>query len=84
MIVNNPDNAALTPGPGISLEILSNSLSALTVVSLATERLVGVVSELDGLVALAVGTATEVAMLCVMSDAVSVAEWPARDERDGL
>jgi hypothetical protein len=84
MIVNNPDNAALTPSPGISLEILSNSFSALTAVSLVTERLVGAVSELDGPVALAVGTATEVAMLCVMSDAVSVAEWPARHERDGL
>ena len=85
MTVNNPPNAALTPGPGISLETLSNSFSTLAVVSFATERLVGAVSKWDG-VALAweVGAATEVAMLYVMSDALSVAEWSARGVRDGV
>jgi hypothetical protein len=64
MIVNNPDNAGLTPGPGISLAILSNNFSALTVVSFATGRpvLVGAVSELDGR-GLELGAATEVARL---------------------
>jgi hypothetical protein len=46
MIVNNPDNAGLTPGPGISLASFSNSFSALTAVSFATERLVEVASEI--------------------------------------
>jgi hypothetical protein len=64
MIVNSPDNAGLTPGPGISLAILSNSFSALTAVSFATERLVGAVSEQDG-VAFEVGAVTEVARLAV-------------------
>jgi hypothetical protein len=73
MIVNNPDNAALTPGPGISLEILSNSLSALTVVSFAVEWFIGAVSERDR-VTFKAGAATEVATLSPMSDVASVAE----------
>ena len=84
MMVNNPPNAALTPGPGISLETLSNSFSALTVVSFAMERLVGAASKRDVVVALAreVGAATEVAMLYVMSDTLSAAERSARGVRD--
>jgi hypothetical protein len=75
MIVNNPANAGLTPGPGISLEILSNSFSVLTAVSFATEPLVaGAVSERDGIALELVGAATEIAMLDAMSDAASIAE----------
>jgi hypothetical protein len=74
MIVNNPTNAGLTPGPGISLEILSNSFSALTAVSFVTEPLVGAVSERDGIAFELVGAATEVDMLDTMSDAASIAE----------
>jgi hypothetical protein len=79
MIVNNPANAGLTPGPGISLAILSNSFSALTAVSFPTEPLVGAVSERDG-------AATEVVMLDVMSDAASIAEPSVRGcvARDGV
>ena len=62
MIVSNPDNAGLMPGPGISLAILSNSFSALTAASFATERLVGALSERDG-ISFEVGAATEVARL---------------------
>ena len=82
-MVNNPPNAALTPGPGISLETLSNSFSALTVVSFAMEQLVGAVSKWD-VIALAweLGAATEVAMLYVMSDTLSAAERSARGVRD--
>jgi len=87
MIVNNPANAGLTPGPGISLAILSNNFSALTAVSFATARpvLVGAVSELDGR-GLEVGAATEVARLYPTSKAVSVAERLARGcvARDGV
>jgi hypothetical protein len=87
MIVNNPDNAGLTPGPGISLAILSNNFSALTAVSFATELpvLVGAVSELDGR-GLEVGAATEVARLYATSEAVSVAGRRARGcvARDGV
>ena len=86
-MVNNPPNAALTPGPGISLETLSNSFSTLTVVSFATEQLVGAVSK-RGVVVVAlareVGAATEVAMLYVMSDTLSAAERSARGVRDGV
>jgi hypothetical protein len=85
MIVNNPANAGLTPGPGISLEILSNSFSALTAVSFATEPLVvGAVSERDGIAFELVGAATEVAMLDAMS-AASIAERSVRGclARDG-
>jgi hypothetical protein len=74
MIVNNPANAGLTPGPGISLEILSNSFSALTAVSFATEPLVGAVSERDGIAFELVGATTEVAMLDAISDVASIAE----------
>ena len=86
MMVNNPPNAALTPGPGISLETLSNSFSALTVVSFAKERLVGAVSKWDVVVALAwgVGAAIEVAMLYVMSDTLLAAERSATGVRDGV
>jgi hypothetical protein len=73
MIVNNPDNAGLTPGPGISLAIFSNNFSALTAVSFATERLVatvGAASERDG-TGFEVGAATEVTRLFAMT---SVAE----------
>ena len=81
-MVNNPPNAALTPGPGISLETLSNSFSALTVVSFTMVQLVGAVSKWD-VVALAwVGAATEVAMLYMMSDTLSAAERSARGVRD--
>jgi len=73
MIVNNPNNAGLTPGPGISLEILSNSFSALTAVSFAMERLVGAVSERGG-ITFQVGAATVVARLYVMSGAASITE----------
>jgi len=85
MIVNNPANAGLTPGPGISLEILSNSFSALTAVSFATERLIDVVSKRDG-VAFKVGATTDVAMLFAMSEAASVAERSVRGclARDGV
>ena len=83
-MVNNPPNAALTPGPGISLETLSNSFNALTAVSFATERLVAV-SKWD-VIALAweLGAATEVAMLYVISDALSAAEQSTRGVRDGV
>jgi hypothetical protein len=47
MIVNNPDNAGLTPGPGISLARFSNNFSALTAVSFATEWFLGAASERD-------------------------------------
>jgi hypothetical protein len=77
MIVSNPDNAGLTPGPGISLEILSNNFSALTAVSFATERLVGAVSKRDGM-SLEVGATPEVTRLCAMRDAASVAERSTR------
>ena len=83
-MVNNPPNAALTPGPGISLETLSNSFSALTVVSFAMERLVGAVSKWDVVALARVGAATEVAMLYVMSDTLSAAERSARGVRDGV
>jgi hypothetical protein len=85
MIVNNPDNAGLTPGPGISLAILSNNFSALTAVSFAREPLVGTVSELDGM-GFEVGAATEVARLYAMREAVSVAERSAKGcfARDGV
>jgi hypothetical protein len=87
MMVNNPDNAGLTPGPGISLAILSNNFSALTAVSFATERLVlvGAVSERDE-TGFVVWAATEVARLYAMSEAVSVAERSARGcvARDGV
>ena len=87
MIVNNPDNAGLTPGPGISLAILSNNFSALTAVSFVTGRLIlaGAVFELDGM-GLEVGAATEVARSYAMSEAVSVAERLARGcvTRDGV
>ena len=85
MIVKNPDNAGLMPGPGISLAILSNSFSALTAVSFATERLVGAVSERDGM-AFEVGVDTEVAGLYTISDAAPVAERSARGclARDGV
>ena len=85
MIVNNPDNAGLTPGPGISLAIFSNNFSALTAVSFATKRLVGAASERDE-TGFEVGAATEVARLYAVSDAVSVAERSARGclPRDGV
>ena len=85
MIVNNPDNAGLTPGPGILLVILSNNFSTLTTVSFATERLVGAGSELDG-TGFGVWAATEVTTLYAMSEAVSVAERSARAcfARDGV
>jgi hypothetical protein len=85
MIVNNPDNAGLTPGPGISLKILSNSFSALTAVSFATERLVGAVSERDA-IALVVGAAAGIAGLCSVGGAASVAEPSAGGciARDGV
>jgi hypothetical protein len=85
MIVNNPDNAGLTPGPGMSLEILSNSFSALTAVSFALEPLVGAVSERDG-ITFEVGAATEVARSYAMSDTASVAERSVRGclARDGV
>ena len=75
IIVNSPNNAGFTPGPGISLAILSNSFSALTAVSFATERLVAVVSERDG-TAIGVGAATEseAPRLYVVSEAVPVIE----------
>jgi hypothetical protein len=78
MIVNNPDNAGLTPGPGISLAIFSNNFSALTAVSFATERLAtaGAASELDG-TGFEVGAATEVARLYAVNEAASVAEGSA-------
>jgi hypothetical protein len=79
MMVNNPDNAGLTPGPGISLAIFSNNFSALTAVSFATERLVatvGAASERDE-TGFKVGAATEVARLYAMSEAASVAEGSA-------
>ena len=84
MIVNNPDNAGLTPGPGISLAILSNSFSALTAVSFATEWLVGAVSEQDG-VAFEAEAATEVARLAAGN--VASAAGPSvrgRLVRDGV
>jgi hypothetical protein len=81
MIVNNPDNAGLTPGPGISLEIFSNNFSALTAVSFATEPLVGAVSERDGTVFELVGAATEVEMLDAMSDAASIAKRSVSGKR---
>jgi hypothetical protein len=77
MTVNNPDNAGLTPGPGISLAILSNNFSAFTAVSFATERLVGAASERDE-IGFEVAAATEVATLYAMSEAASVAERSAR------
>ena len=85
MIVNNPDNAGLMPGPGISLEILSSSFSALTAVSFATERLVGAVSERDAMV-FVVEVATEVAGLRSVGGAPSVAEPSAGGciARDGV
>jgi hypothetical protein len=85
MIVSNPDNAGLTPGPGISLAILSNNFSALTAVSFATEPLVGAVSELDG-TGFEVGATTEVARLYAMREVVSVAERSAKGcfARDGV
>jgi hypothetical protein len=85
MIVNNPDNAGLTPGPGISLEILSNSFSALTAVSFAMERLAGAVSERDAMV-FVVGAAAGVAGLCSVGGTASVAEPSARGciARDGV
>jgi hypothetical protein len=76
MIVNNPINAGLTPGPGISLAIFSNNFSALTAVSFATGRLVEAVSEQDG-TGFEAGAATEVARLDGLSEA-SVAERSAR------
>ena len=68
-MVNNPPNAALIPGPGISLETLSNSFSALTVVSFTERLVVGATSKWD-VVALAgeVGAATEVEMLYVIAE----------------
>ena len=85
-MVNNPPNAALTPGPGISLETLSNSFNALTVVSFTMEWLVGAVSKPDVVVALAqeIGAATEVAMLYMMSDTLLAAERSTRGVRDGV
>jgi hypothetical protein len=85
MIVNNPDNAGLTPGPGISLEILSNSFSALTAVSFALERLVGAVSKRD-VITFEVEAATEVVKSNAMSDAASVAGRSVRGclARDGV
>jgi hypothetical protein len=68
MMVNNPANAGLMPGPGISLAILSNSFSALLAVCFAMEWLVEAVSERDGMT-FKVGIATEVAT----SDTASVA-----------
>jgi hypothetical protein len=62
MIVNNPDNAGLTPGPGISLASFSNNFSAFTAASFATEWLVGTASERDE-IGFEVGAATEVATL---------------------
>jgi hypothetical protein len=86
MIVNNPANAGLTPGPGISLEILSNSFSALTAVSFATEPIAGAVSERDGIGFELVGAATEVAILDAISDAASIVERSVSgcSARDGV
>ena len=86
IIVNSPNNAGFTPGPGISLAILNNSFSALTAVSFATEWLVAVVSEADGR-GIGVGAATdsEAPRLYVVSDAVSVVErFPTSLRRVGV
>ena len=85
MIVNNPDNAGLTPGPGISLAILSNNFSALTAVSFVAERLVGAVSKRGG-TEFVVWAFIEVEMSYSLSEAVSVAERLARGcvARDGV
>ena len=72
MIVNSPDNAALKPCPGISLEVLSNSSSKLRAVSFATQRCIGAVSGWDGV------TFEAGARLCVMKDAVSAEVRSAR------
>ena len=77
MIVNNPDNAGLTPGPGISLAILSSNFSALMAVSFAVGRLVGAASESDG-TGFEIGAATEVATLYATSEAASVAVRSAK------
>jgi hypothetical protein len=65
---------------------LSNSFSALTAVSFATEPLIGAVPERDGIAFELVGAATEVAMLDAMSDAASIAERSVRGclARDGV
>ena len=77
MIVNNPDNAGLTPGLGISLVILSNNFSALTAVSFVAERLVGAVSKRGG-TEFVVWAFIEVEMSYSLSEAVSVAAASAR------